>query len=150
MHIFKTHLSEKPGIFFRELDTKYIVLIALINSTRSGTTSTSPTQGIVPERVEFIPYMFKSSISLSHCIVVHHTTYNTLHHPHLLKNDNYNKGRSNQDRSSSILSNDLYKQYISHDIFSLDIFIKRGDLQISSSVISSWSSSSPNTTKESS
>ena len=48
----------------------------------------------------------KSSISLSHCIVVHHTTYNTLHHPHLLKNDNYTKGRSNQDRSSSILSND--------------------------------------------
>ena len=66
---FKTHLSEKPGIFFRELDTKSIVLIALINSTRSGTTSTSPTQGIVPERVEFIPYMFKSSISLSHCIL---------------------------------------------------------------------------------
>ena len=56
----KTHLSEKPGIFFRELDTKSIVLIALINSTRSSTTSTSPTQGIVPERVEFIPYMFNA------------------------------------------------------------------------------------------
>ena len=58
---------------------------------------------------------------------------------------NDKKEGSNQDRSSSILSNDLNKHYISHGVVGLESFIKQGDSQISSTVSSS---SSPN--KESS